>query len=103
MVQDPVCHMQVDSQAPHGGSFEHAGTTYFFCSQKCHDRFAANPQQFLGGATPPAPAAPHASGYTCPMDPEVWQSGPGICPKCGMALEPVVPTEAAGPDPGSRA
>ncbi|MGA7792475.1 MAG: heavy metal translocating P-type ATPase [Candidatus Acidiferrales bacterium] len=28
--------------------------------------------------------------YTCPMDPEVRQQGPGDCPKCGMALEPVV-------------
>ena len=28
--------------------------------------------------------------YTCPMDPEVRQRGPGDCPKCGMALEPVV-------------
>src|SRR5688572_7785771 len=27
--------------------------------------------------------------YTCPMDPEVRQKGPGACPKCGMALEPV--------------
>jgi Cu+-exporting ATPase len=28
--------------------------------------------------------------YTCPMDPEVRQQGPGDCPKCGMVLEPVV-------------
>jgi Cu+-exporting ATPase len=29
--------------------------------------------------------------YTCPMHPEVRQMGPGTCPKCGMALEPVTP------------
>ena len=28
--------------------------------------------------------------YTCPMDPEVRQQGSGDCPKCGMALEPVL-------------
>lgn len=27
--------------------------------------------------------------YTCPMHPEIRQQGPGTCPKCGMALEPV--------------
>ena len=27
--------------------------------------------------------------YTCPMHPEVRQPTPGLCPKCGMALEPV--------------
>ncbi len=37
--------------------------------------------------------------HTCPMHPEVRQQGPGICPSCGMALEPVVVTAAAGPDP----
>jgi len=29
--------------------------------------------------------------YTCPMHPEVREAGPGFCPKCGMALEPVAP------------
>lgn len=29
--------------------------------------------------------------YTCPMHPEVRQVGPGTCPKCGMALEPLIP------------
>jgi Cu+-exporting ATPase len=44
----------------------------------------------------PAPAqlaaAPEGSIYTCPMHPEIRQRGPGICPKCGMSLEPVMPT-----------
>ncbi|WP_269475659.1 MULTISPECIES: copper-translocating P-type ATPase [unclassified Variovorax] len=34
--------------------------------------------------------------YTCPMHPQVRQMGPGSCPICGMALEPVVATEATG-------
>ncbi len=97
MAEDPVCHMQVDPKAPRGGSFDHRGTTYYFCSQKCHDRFAADPEQFLGGPKAPAPSG--TSGYLCPMDPEVWQPGPGICPKCGMALEPVMPSEAESSDP----
>jgi Cu+-exporting ATPase len=36
---------------------------------------------------------PHGMIYTCPMHPEVRQIGPGHCPKCGMALEPLMPTE----------
>ncbi len=43
---------------------------------------------------PPA-QAPSGGQYTCPMHPEVRQSGPGACPKCGMALEPVSPAAAA--------
>ncbi len=39
----------------------------------------------------------HAAGavYTCPMHPEIRQIRPGACPKCGMALEPVVAAPAA--------
>src|SRR5215470_10902147 len=39
--------------------------------------------------TQPATTAQSGTGYTCPMHPEVRQPGPGICPYCGMALEPV--------------
>jgi Cu+-exporting ATPase len=98
MARDPVCHMEVDPKAPPGGSFVHRGTTYFFCSAKCHDRFASDPEGFLSAASSPAGPA-NASGYTCPMHPEVHQPGPGLCPKCGMALEPVMPTESDAPDP----
>ncbi|QRQ85492.1 copper-transporting P-type ATPase [Cupriavidus oxalaticus] len=40
-----------------------------------------------------APAEPVPAGtiYTCPMHPEVRQDHPGNCPKCGMALEPLMP------------
>jgi Cu+-exporting ATPase len=72
------------------GRVDHEGETYYFCSQSCLERFVANPGSFLGER--PALAATRAwpeREYTCPMDPEVRQKGPGACPKCGMALEPV--------------
>ncbi|AGC42384.1 copper-translocating P-type ATPase [Myxococcus stipitatus DSM 14675] len=87
---DPVCGMKVDPLAPKGGSLEHGGRTYFFCSPKCRERFGADPERYLA---PPSekkeePAAPAGTMYVCPMDPEVRQDHPGACPKCGMALEP---------------
>jgi len=98
--------MDVDPAAS-AGSFEHQGSTYHFCSTWCRDKFAANPAAFINSAAPemipgpakiPAPAAPPAMAaeYTCPMHPEVRRFGPGICPLCGMALEPVTVTLAAG-------
>jgi P-type Cu+ transporter len=98
---DPVCGMSVDPEHA-AGTHVYEGKTYYFCSRSCLDRFAAAPEQYIGaqsaGASPPhapAPAASTAAEYTCPMHPEVRQTGPGSCPTCGMALEPVtlsVPT-----------
>src|SRR5690349_3681789 len=45
-----------------------------------------------------AAAAAPGTIYTCPMHPQIRQAGPGFCPICGMALEPVTATEA-GPNP----
>lgn len=42
-------------------------------------------------ATRPAPAV-DGTTFICPMHPEVRQNGPGTCPKCGMALEPEMPS-----------
>jgi Cu+-exporting ATPase len=42
---------------------------------------------------PPDSDAPAGTIYTCPMHPEIRQIGPGHCPKCGMTLEPLMPTE----------
>jgi len=72
------------------GKVDHKGQTYYFCSQSCLDQFRATPEAFLGER--PAQTATPADmerEYTCPMHPEVRQKGPGACPKCGMALEPV--------------
>jgi P-type Cu+ transporter len=72
---------------------ERDGVRYVFCSAGCKQRFDADPQRYLSPRQ--AAVAPHgAEGaiYTCPMHPEVRQVGPGSCPKCGMALEPLVAT-----------
>jgi Cu+-exporting ATPase len=86
---DPVCGMSVDTEA---GRPRHTyrGTEYHFCSQGCHDRFSADPEHFLSGAHRKADEdVPEGTLYTCPMDPEIVQEGPGTCPICGMALEPM--------------
>lgn len=90
---DPVCGMTVDPAR--ALSHEHRGSTHYFCSAGCRDKFVAAPAKYLhataSGAAPPA-AAPAGTIYTCPMHPEVRQEGPGSCPRCGMALEPESPT-----------
>src|SRR5688572_27927533 len=68
------------------GSAEHAGKTYWFCSQHCVQAFTAHPEKYLGEKKAEQPL--HAT-YTCPMHPEIVQVGPGSCPKCGMALVPM--------------
>jgi Cu+-exporting ATPase len=99
-VKDLVCGMSVDPASARGGSFEHAGQRYFFCNPRCNEKFAANPAQYLPAAPAiaqrPSAGEPSAAGttYVCPMDPEIRQSKPGACPKCGMALEPEVPVVA---------
>jgi Cu+-exporting ATPase len=98
-VTDPVCGMDVTPGDAAGGSAEHAGTTYWFCHPGCRERFVADPTRYLD---PPKPGPGSAPGqgprlYTCPMHPEVRQVGPGSCPKCGMALEPLEVTADEGP------
>jgi heavy metal translocating P-type ATPase len=90
-VEDPVCHMRVD---PSTARFKHQyrDRTYSFCCQGCRDKFQADPVKYLGPAHPPPPLAQAGALHTCPMHPEVRQIGPGACPKCGMALEPVEAT-----------
>lgn len=97
---DPVCGMTVDTSAGKP-RHDHDGETYHFCGQGCCDRFAADPQHYLSGAHLEAAAnAPAGTMFTCPMDPEIIQEGPGSCPVCGMALEPIgIPPADAGPNP----
>jgi len=86
---DPICKMTVDRRAPKGGSHELAGTTYYFCNPRCHDKFVADPERYLyAPARAAATTAPAATRWLCPMCPEVSEAKPGPCPKCGMALEP---------------
>lgn len=85
-VLDPVCGMTVDP-ANAAGSFEYQGKTYYFCAKHCLHRFEKDPESFLN-PTAPKPAT-KAQQYTCPMHPEIIRDGPGSCPICGMALEPL--------------
>ena len=97
MVQDPVCGMTVPEDSPH--RYDYADQLYIFCSEHCLHRFKRSPESFLNrktasAAEAPAEAVAEGPEYTCPMHPEVRQSVPGSCPKCGMALEPVSPKPA---------
>ena len=95
--RDPVCGMFVA-----GPLFVlHGDTRYHFCSERCRQKFLADPARYLDadalieGMTPtpvPPVAAVPGARYTCPMHPEIVQDGPGTCPKCGMALEPLMPS-----------
>lgn len=90
--RDPVCGMTVD-EARAAGRSEHAGQRYFFCGASCLAKFRTDPDRYVQRGQTPVPTSPkrHAQDieYTCPMHPEVRQMGPGTCPKCGMALEPL--------------
>ena len=105
MAIDPVCGMQVNEQtAKNFSAFE--GGEFFFCGAGCKRKFDADPSAYTGAARPAhgaghaghahshaaADAAPPGTVYTCPMHPEIRQVGPGDCPKCGMALEPLLAT-----------
>jgi P-type Cu+ transporter len=87
---DPVCGMTVDpAMTPHRA--EHNGHAHYFCAASCRQKFIANPDMYLQEHRQPEAVVPGAI-YTCPMHPEVQQGGPGDCPLCGMALEPMMPS-----------
>ncbi|MBL8019384.1 MAG: cadmium-translocating P-type ATPase [Leptospirales bacterium] len=91
---DPVCGMPVKPDSPHRTAY--GGSEYVFCSAGCLAKFTQDPGRYtskpihqnhpVGGMTKTGASA---VDYTCPMHPEIRQKGPGSCPKCGMALEPV--------------
>ncbi|UOK73063.1 heavy metal translocating P-type ATPase [Ancylobacter polymorphus] len=88
--------MDVD---PHTATLkaEHNGITYYFCAPGCRTKFIANPDKYLGDKGPAEPV-PEGTEYTCPMHPEIVQVGPGSCPICGMALEPMLVSLDDGPN-----
>ncbi len=97
---DPVCGMTVEiATAKHTRSYH--GQDWYFCSGDCLDKFGADPERYAGSKQGTAAQAPAHAGaiYTCPMHPEIRQQGPGHCPKCGMALEPVVASAEDRPNP----
>ncbi|GLQ46283.1 copper-translocating P-type ATPase [Dyella lipolytica] len=90
LAKDPVCGMTVDpATTPHRAEYE--GHTYYFCAAGCVQKFIANASAYLHEHRVVEAMVPGAT-YTCPMHPEVQQDGPGDCPKCGMALEPMMPS-----------
>jgi heavy metal translocating P-type ATPase len=120
LVKDPVCGMDVDPRTAQQHA-EVAGVDYYFCSPHCRAKFVADPAAYRpdrgshhhtsdshgrqgghvrhdGDRSAPATAPKgEVAEYTCPMHPEIRQPGPGACPICGMALEPVMVTADTGP------
>src|SRR6185369_7987787 len=100
-VVDPVCGMTID-RADSVGEHQYRGTTYYFCNPHCLEQFRQDPERYLDPARRDRDSAESgvdsSAEYTCPMDPDVRQIGPGPCPKCGMALEPVVAAPATRTD-----
>ena len=91
--KDPVCGMTV-AVKPDGRHAEFDGETFHFCSEKCQEKFKADPWFYASGrAAGQKKTAPANVQYTCPMHPEIIRDEPGACPICGMALEPMVPSD----------
>ena len=105
-IKDPVCGMTVDPASTH--HYDLAESRYYFCSAGCLAKFKLNPDHYLNSPSDnPGIDSPRlgslaepAQGtiWTCPMHPEVRRDGPGSCPICGMALEPLEPTLEEGPN-----
>ncbi|MCR9089705.1 MAG: heavy metal translocating P-type ATPase [Rhodobacteraceae bacterium] len=94
---DPVCGMSV-ARASARFLSKHGDEQVYFCSQRCQDKFEANPESYLGDRPARTPMS-DGTQYTCPMHPEIVRDAPGDCPICGMALEPMVPSADASPNP----
>jgi Cu+-exporting ATPase len=91
--------MTVDpATTPHHAA--HDGADYHFCSAGCRTKFLAGPARYLHPAqAEPVPPSPPGTRYFCPMDPQSEQDGPGTCPICGMAREPMLPSPDDGENP----
>ncbi|MBI3439298.1 MAG: heavy metal translocating P-type ATPase [Proteobacteria bacterium] len=110
-LRDPVCGMNVKPDTPH--RTHHRGAEVLFCSAGCKAKFEAAPDKYSQASpapcshhehqpraqsSPPLQAPPGAK-WTCPMHPEIVRDGPGACPICGMALEPMTPSREEGANP----
>jgi Cu+-exporting ATPase len=107
--------MEVSKSTPHHA--QHAGRDFNFCSEGCRKKFTAHPDHYVDASGDKRDAVHDSHGahqhgapnkaksvanqevpagtiYTCPMHPEVRQVGPGSCPICGMALEPLMPSDS---------
>ncbi|WP_341222658.1 heavy metal translocating P-type ATPase [Loktanella salsilacus] len=90
---DPVCGMTVTIK-PEGRSETYQDQTFHFCSDKCQTKFKGDPWFYASGRAADKPkVVVSGTQYTCPMHPEIVRDAPGACPLCGMALEPMTPTD----------
>jgi len=110
-LKDPVCGMKVTDQSRN--NVFHEGHQHFFCSASCKEKFVANPAKYVHhhashdtSKSAPVSSENQSDGtgtiYTCPMHPEVRMNLPGVCPKCGMTLEPEMPSLDEGESPELR-
>lgn len=99
--RDPVCGMVVQADSTFVSAV--GGRTLRFCSPHCLQQFQQEPQKYLADRTS-APDDPVEPGqqFVCPMHPDVIRDRPGNCPRCGMALEPMMPSLDADVSPELR-
>lgn len=90
---DPVCGMSV-TISPDARRADYDGEIFYFCSDKCHTKFKADPVYYASGKASDRRMTSQAGAqYTCPMHPDIVRDEPGSCPICGMALEPMLPSD----------
>ena len=103
-IKDVVCGMNISTNTPFHTHYK--DEEYYFCSMDCQGKFTDSPDTYTHkeedcpscasleyadvDAIKAKKTANNDAIYTCPMHPEIQQKGPGTCPKCGMALEPMV-------------
>ncbi len=91
--KDPVCGMTV-AIAPETRHDEFQDKTFHFCSDRCQAKFKDDPWFYASNrAEERKKTVGVETQYTCPMHPEIVRDAPGACPICGMALEPMLPSE----------
>jgi P-type Cu+ transporter len=91
---DPVCGMTVDPTKNKGGSFDHAGTTYYFCSPGCNTKFQADPDGWLKSGPKGMPSTrPGNAGA---------RSGQGDAVPMTLSLKRPAEANASASTPGPR-
>src|SRR5262245_18231580 len=114
VAQDVLMSLRIRARYPHRVSVatpeelmtRASGLTQTGCCSVASDPPAAAPDdasmhdhcRHAGSAPTPAPPAPEGTIYTCPMHLQIPQVGPGVCPICGMALEPELAGAEAAPN-----
>ena len=100
MATDPVCGMTVDVHARQADLRRMRGHTYYFCSEGCRTKFAAEPERYPRQDAASRSRCRKARSTPARCIREIVQEGPGHCPICGMALEPMgVPPDEHGGNP----